>query len=86
MGSIMSIVSRYYNVANYTSGSSDSSIAYTHKGASLLLTSFNCRILNSDKTPALGLGQDNSIFLEIIKAQKPSPEQLALMQKLESKK
>ena len=86
MGSIMSIVSRCYNVANYTSGSSDSSIAYTHKGASLLLTSFNCRILNSDKTPALGLGQDNSIFLEIIKAPKPSPQQMALMEKLESKK
>lgn len=86
MGSIMSIVSRYYNVANYTSGSSDSSIAYTHKGASLLLTSFNCRILNSDKTPALGLGADNTIFLQIYKAPKPSPEQLALMAKLEKKK
>jgi hypothetical protein len=64
------IVSRYYTNVNYVSSSSADSIIYTHKGAPQLLSSFKCRILNPDKSLALNLGSDNTVILELIKAEK----------------
>ena len=68
---IVAIVSRYYHESNYTSSASDASLVYTHHGEPVLLNAFNCRILNSDKKLAANIGYDNTIFLEVVKGQKP---------------
>lgn len=65
---ISQIVSRYYELDSYTSGESGT-IVYTHSGEPTMLQSFHCRILTSDKDLAPNLGDDNSIILEIIKAE-----------------
>ena len=67
---VQSIVSRYYSVNSYTSGSSDGSIIYTHSGLPTLLQSFRVRILDSTKALATNIGADNTIFVEIMKAPK----------------
>lgn len=68
--SMMGIVSRYYEREAFTSGGEDGSLVYTHRGAPALLSSFNIRILDSDKNLADNLGVDNTVFLEIAKAPK----------------
>jgi len=65
---VMSIVSKYYEINSYTSGSSDSSLVYTHRGDSITLSSFRCRILRPDKQLADGLGDDNNIYITIQRA------------------
>ena len=82
---IVAIVSRYYTSASYTTGASDASLVYTHHGNPQLLNSFKCRILNSDKTIAVDIGSDNTIFFELIKKPKPTPQQLELMAEEEKK-
>ena len=67
---IVSIVSRYYSRDNYTTSSSADSIIYTHKGDPVLLNSFNCKIMNSEKQIAQNIGGDNTIILELVKADK----------------
>ena len=67
---IVSIVSRYYSKQNYTSSTSADSIIYTHKGDPVMLNSFNCRILNSQKKVAQNIGEDNTVILELVKADK----------------
>jgi len=67
---IVAIVSKYYQKQNYTSSTSADSIVYTHRGSSLLLNSFRCRILDSNKQLAQGIGEDNTVVLEIIKPPK----------------
>lgn len=64
---IQSIVSRYYELNSYTTGTSEGSLIYTHKGEPLLLESFRCRILNSDKVLASNIGNDNTIHIAIIR-------------------
>lgn len=68
--SIVQIVNRYYELNSYTSGQGGG-IVYQHQGEPLLLTSFHCRILKSDKTLAQNVGDDNTIHLQIIKAPRP---------------
>ena len=68
--STMAICSRYYERATYTSATESDSIVYTHRGAPALLSSFSCRILDSDKNIALNLGEDNTVFLQVVKAPK----------------
>jgi hypothetical protein len=68
--SVMGIVSRYYVKDSYTSGGEDSSIIYTHSGEPQLLSSFNIRILDSDKNVASNIGTDNTVHLMIVKAPK----------------
>ena len=63
---ISQIVSRYYSINSYTSGS-DGQLVYTHKGQPMLLTSFKIRILDSNKNVPQNLGDDNTVFIEIIK-------------------
>ena len=65
---INSIVSKYYNSAGYTYGSSSDSISYVHKGEPLVLTSFSCEILSPNKVRAPGVGDDNALFLNILKS------------------
>ena len=65
---VMGIVSKYYVKDSYTSAGEEASIIYTHSGADVLLSSFDIRVLDSDRRLALGLGNDNTIILQIIKA------------------
>ena len=64
---ISQVVSRYYEVNSYTSGESGQ-IIYEHSGEPMLLQSFHCRILQSDKTVPKFIGDDNTIHIQIIKA------------------
>ena len=77
---ITAIVSKYYSKDSYTSSTSGDSIVYVHQGLPMLLNSFKCRILNPDKTAAKNLGPDNTIIMEIVKAQ-PQPQQLKINKK-----
>ena len=67
---IMAVVSRYYEKESYTSSTSADSIIYTHKGEPILINSFRCRILDSDKQVAENIGNDNTVLLELVKADK----------------
>ena len=67
---VMGIVSRYYVKDSYTSGGEDASVIYTHSGEPQLLSSFNIRILDSDKIVAQNIGTDNTVHLLIVKAPK----------------
>ena len=69
-GNVVAIMSRYYDKDSYTSSGADASLVYTHSGVATLLNSFKCRILDSDKNLADNIGPDNTIFLEVVKAQK----------------
>ena len=71
---IQSIVSTYFSLNSYTLGTSSDSIIYTHSGAPVPISSFDIRILDSNKNLAANLGNDNSIYLELIKAPKASKE------------
>jgi hypothetical protein len=64
---IVSIVSRYYAKGSYTSASSADSLIYQHRGSPVLLSSFDCRILDSDGNLANNIGGDNTVFLELVK-------------------
>lgn len=70
---IVSIVSRYYAKYNYTSATSADTIVYQHKGTPVLLSSFNCRILDSDGNLAKNIGGDNTLFLELVKGNPNAP-------------
>jgi len=65
---VRAIVSRYYSVNSYTSGSEGDSIVYRHSGDSMMLSSFKIRILDSLKNVATNIGEDNTVFIGIIKA------------------
>ena len=67
---IHSIVNRYFNKGSYTSGTASDSMIYQHHGAPLILSSLRTRILLPDRTIPTGLGIDNTIFIQIVKAQK----------------
>ncbi len=66
---IQGIVNRYYSLGAYTSGSTDSSLIYRHTGDPLYINQIKCRILDSDKNLATSIGDDNTIFLEIVRGQ-----------------
>lgn len=75
---IHSIVNRYFNKGSYTSSTASDSMIYEHKGAPLILSSLRTRILLPDRTIPTGLGEDNTIFIQIVKAPKqpqPAPEE-----------
>ena len=69
---IHGIVGRYYSKDSYTSSvEGEGSIPYLHESDDpLVLNSFKVRILNPNGTQMEGLQNDNTIFLEIIKANK----------------
>ena len=66
--SIHSIVSRYYTANNYTSGADDP-IIYENIGAPTMLSQLRIRILNPDRTNVDKLGEDNTVFLRLMKGQ-----------------
>jgi len=61
----MGIVSRYYELNSFTSGTSADSLIYTHHGLPLTLSSFQVRIMNDKKTIAENLGENSVVFLQI---------------------
>jgi len=68
---IVGIVSRYYEINSFTSGTSDDAVVYQHKGEPITLSDFKVRILTPSKELAPNLGDGTSVFLEIIKAEAP---------------
>jgi hypothetical protein len=71
---ISAIVSRYYESNSYASGTSQDAISYFHKGTPVQLSSIGVRILDSNGNLASSIGSDNSIYLQVIKAQQPPPD------------
>jgi hypothetical protein len=71
---IKAVVGKYYSVDNFTSGSTlDAVYPYIHKGEPLVLSDISIRILDPQHNLAQGIGKDNTVFLEIIRApQQPS--------------
>ncbi len=67
--SISQIVSRYYEINSYTSGEGGQ-VIYQHSGDPMLLQSFRCRVLQSDKTVPDFIGDDNTIHIQVIKQKK----------------
>ncbi len=66
---IQGVVSRYYEVNNYSYGTDADAIIYTHRGATLYLNQLKCRILDSNYNVPAGIGADNTIFIQHRKAQ-----------------
>ena len=64
---ISSIVGRYFAVGSYTQGSSEGSIAYTHRGEPLTIRKVGIRILASDGSELTSdtLKGDSAVILEI---------------------
>lgn len=62
---IQSIVGKYFSNGNFTSGNSDDSFEYIHKGEPLTIKSISTRILNSDGSVAVGLGLKSAVILEV---------------------
>ena len=67
--SIQQIVNRYYELNSYTSAE-NGQIIYEHTGEDMLLQSFKCRILTSDKQVPTNIGNDNTLHIEIVKGSK----------------
>ncbi len=65
---ISAIVSRYYTSPSYTNGYASDSIVYTHYGESVELSNFTVRILDPDRTPAVGIGTNSCVYLAIEKS------------------
>ena len=63
---IHGIIDRYYSKGSYTTGT-DNSLIYTHRGQPLVLSKFYTRILQPNRTVPEELGNDNTIFIEIIR-------------------
>jgi hypothetical protein len=65
------IVSKYYSYKSFTSASSDSGIAYIHNSPlPMVLSSVKVSVLDPNtKKVASTIGADNTVFLEIIRAQ-----------------
>ena len=61
------IVNKYYNYGSYTFGDADSALTYVHKGAPLYLKSIKTRILTPSKTLDTSLGEDNTVYISVIK-------------------
>tara|TARA_R110001632_G_scaffold41225_1_gene103392 strand:- start:280 stop:2031 length:1752 start_codon:yes stop_codon:yes gene_type:complete len=67
---IMAIVSRYYELNSFTSGSSADSLVYTHESEEpITLSSFGIRILQPSKQIADNLGKQTTVFLEIVRGE-----------------
>tara|TARA_R110000796_G_scaffold11404_2_gene37890 strand:+ start:139 stop:2136 length:1998 start_codon:yes stop_codon:yes gene_type:complete len=73
---IHAIINRYYNRGAYTSSTETDSMVYTHHGAPLILSSIRTRVLLPNRTVPKTLGNDNTIFMEVIKAPPPTPQQI----------
>lgn len=65
---VQAIVSKYYSTNAFTSCYSEGSIPYIHRGIQpVILNKFQVRILNPDFENSKTLGDNNTLFLEVIK-------------------
>ena len=64
--SIQNVVNRYYSKGSF-SVSEDTSLGYTHRGAPLVLSGFHIRILNPQRELVSTLGDNSTIFIEVIR-------------------
>ena len=71
---VSAIISRYYTSNNYTVGGTEDAIIYTHTGPTQYLNDLRIRILDSNYELA-NVGQDNTVFLQHIKAITPLQEE-----------
>ena len=65
---ISAIVGKYYSGDSYTNGFSSDGITYIHKGLPITLSNFNIDILSSKNTRP-NIGDDNSIIIQVNKAE-----------------
>jgi hypothetical protein len=70
---ISGIISNYYNINSYTSADASAGIPYIHTGPPVNLSSFEVRILDQDKTLSDKLGENNTVFLQLTKANRNLP-------------
>lgn len=75
---ISAIVSRYYENNSFCTGTISDSLNYVHTGEPVNLSALDIRILDSNGKAVAGLGDDNSIYLEIIR---PPPQPIQPMVK-----
>lgn len=64
---IQSIISTYYSLNSYTLGTEGDSIIYTHRGDPITLNNFDVDILDANGELAPNLGNDSTIFLQVMK-------------------
>ena len=77
--SIKAVVGKYYSTNSFTNGSvADSLTPYIHQGEPFNLSELRIRILDPNKGIAEGIGDNNSVFVEVIKAPKKPKEPNAL--------
>ena len=79
---ISGIVNRYYSMGTYTS-SEGSTFQYIHRGNPQYLQDIKIRILDNEKKLAVGIGDDNTIFLQLIRA---PPNPLQIKQEIKTQK
>ena len=78
---ISALVSRYYENNSYCTGNISDSINYVHKGDPVLLSSLDIRILDSNGKAVAGLGDDNSVYIQVIKPQQVQSPQPSIKDK-----
>ena len=64
--SVKSVVGRFYATSDYTEDAGSGSIPYVYKGTPQYLTNLSVRVLDPDGTPTTSIGQDNTIFIQIL--------------------
>jgi hypothetical protein len=68
---IMGIVSKQFNVNDYITGFSDSSLTYQHNGAPTMLNNLKIKILDKNKNLVQNLDENSCVFVQIIKENQP---------------
>lgn len=63
----MAIVGRYYELNSYNTGTQSDALNYIHYGSPVVLSGFNVRILDDEGNTPEQLGENNTLFLQIIK-------------------
>lgn len=61
------VIGRYYEQGTFNSGTSADGIPYLHRGEPIVLSSFKVRILQSDGSVPTLLGDQNTVFLQVVK-------------------
>ncbi len=69
---VFGIITNYYRSNNYVVASTDDGVLYEHIGNSVQINTIRIRLLNPNTLePVIGLDEDNSVFLSLIK---PPPQ------------
>jgi len=70
LGSVVSVVSKNYNANDFITGyGGDSAVPYIHQGNAQSISSVKIRIIDpKTNLPVVGLGENSTVFLEVVKA------------------